>query len=709
MTLTAQDLRPDKDIASLDSKEAEELLRKLDKVITQYAKIYYNANDLLRSMISDKEYDQLIILNREVEEHFPSLVHANSPSVRVGAAPTNQFTKITHTLPMLSLGNAFDDKDLDEFTARIKRFLVLDDDCNITMVAEPKIDGLSLSLRYEGGELISAATRGDGITGEDVTANVRTIADIPVTLLGSPPQIAEIRGEVYMTRPDFAMINLEQLAQKQKPFANPRNAAAGSLRQKDPKITAARPLRFFAYAAGALSTPLGDSHSEFLKKLTAFGFSVNPRITLCKNIEELLSYYQDIIQDRALLDYDIDGVVYKVNCHKWQERLGQTGHAPRWAIAHKFAAEQAITILRNIDIQVGRTGALTPVARLDPVLVGGVIVSNATLHNEDEIIRKDVRIGDHVVLQRAGDVIPQIIRALAEKRKSSSSAYHFPDICPVCKHKAIRIEGEVVRRCTGNFECEAQQRARLVHFVSRLAMNIDGLGRKQIDLFYDLGWVKNPVDIFKLPHRQDEITALERFGDKSATNLSASINHARNVELYRVIYGLGIRQIGLAAAKILALRYLSLDQLIEAVIRADDANSDDYHELIAIEQIGPLKVDHLIHFFNDAPTQNMLKTLLEEISPTPPEAPAKTSPVSGKTVVFTGALIMMSRHEAKARAERLGAKVSGSVSAKTDYLVAGADAGSKRKKAEELNIKILSEEEWVALISKIDRSFDLFI
>ena len=702
---TAAELRPDKDISALSESEATALLAELTEAILYHDRLYHAADDTLQPEISDADYDALIALNREAEAAFPELVRPDSPSVRVGtsaagpSALSSQFTKITHSQPMLSLGNAFTHEDVSEFADRIRRFLSLEETAEIGMTAEPKIDGLSLSLRYEAGALVHAATRGDGTIGEDVTNNVKTIADIPHDLGPGLPDVFEVRGEVYMTRSDFAALNSQQQSNDQKPFANPRNAAAGSLRQKDPAVTRQRPLKFFAYAPGFLSDTVSVTHSEFLALLSEKGFSVNPLTRTCRSVDELLAHYQSIADQRDELAYEIDGVVYKVDRYDWQARLGQVSRAPRWAIAHKFPAEKATTILNGIDIQVGRTGALTPVARLVPITVGGVVVSNATLHNEDEIARKDIRIGDHVVLQRAGDVIPQIIEVVQDKRSRTSQPFVFPDTCPVCGHPADRPEGEAVRRCTGGFSCEAQQREKLKHFVSRHALDIDGLGTRQLDLFYDLGWIKRPADIFKLADRQLEISSLDRMGEKSAANLIAAIHQRKTPELERVIFALGIRQIGQATAKLLAQRYGSVDRLMQAALNASDQSHEDYQGFVAIDQIGDLMVQDIIRFFQDEDNQMMVSDLMTHIQPVAPEQPAKDSAVSGKTVVFTGTLSKLSRNEAKAQAERMGARVSGSVSAKTDYLVAGDAAGSKLTKARELGVKILSEDDWIDLVS----------
>ena len=702
---TAAELRPGTPINSLSRTQAEYLLAQLAKAILHHDRLYHAADDTVQPEISDADYDALIALNRETETAFPDLVRPDSPSVRVGSAntatPTSSglFAKITHNQPMLSLGNAFNANDISDFIERIKRFLSLTDDETIIMTAEPKIDGLSLSLRYESGVLHYAATRGDGTEGEDVTQNVKTIADVPHYLGEGLPDIFEVRGEVYMTRTDFTTLNQQRQEKDQKPFANPRNAAAGSLRQKDPAITRQRPLKFFAYAPGEISAPVAHTHSAFLDLLRETNFSVNPLTQTCTSVDEALAHYGVIAAQRNGLDYEIDGVVYKVDRFDWQNRLGQISRAPRWAIAHKFPAEKATTILQNIDIQVGRTGALTPVARLVPVSVGGVVVSNATLHNEDEISRKDIRIGDHVLLQRAGDVIPQITQVMKDKRPADSQPFQFPDYCPVCGHRAVRPEGEAVRRCTGGFQCEAQQREKLKHFVSRQALDIDGLGTRQLELFYDRGWIRKPADIYRLANRQKDIAGLDRMGEKSAANLIKAIQECRTPELERVIFALGIRQVGQATARLLAQRFGSIDSLMQAALNARESTHEDYLKFIAIDQIGVLMVQDIIAFFSDQNNQALVQDLMGYIQPISPEQPAQDSAVSGKTIVFTGTLTKLSRNEAKAQAERLGARVSASVSLKTDFLIAGEAAGSKLKNARALGVKILTEDDWIELIS----------
>ena len=683
--------------ADLTPIEAADLLARLSQVIAYHNERYHGED---APEISDQEFDSLVRYNNALEAAFPELVLLqNSPNQSVGAKPQAGFGKITHQVPMLSLANAFDDDDVSEFIDRIRRFLRLIEAEEIFFTAEPKIDGLSLALRYENGKLVSAATRGDGTTGEDVTANILVTDSIPKMLHGDPPAVLEVRGELYMDKADFLALNQAQEEKGAKIFANPRNAAAGSLRQKDASVTASRALKFFAYSAGVYEGISWQRHSAFLHDLRVFGFTVNEMTKICDSAASLIAQYQAIGEARATLPYDIDGVVYKVDRHDYQARLGTVSRAPRWAIAHKFPAEKATTILEAIDIQVGRTGALTPVARLAPVNVGGVIVSNATLHNEDEIKRKDVRIGDHVVLQRAGDVIPQIVEVITEKRPANATSFIFPDRCPVCDSAAIRPDGEAVRRCSASLSCSAQFAELMKHFVSRNAFDIEGLGAKQIEQFISLGWLQAPADIFALTERFEEIATLDRMGEKSARNLITAIEERRDIALERVIFGLGIRQIGQATAKLLAMRYESLPALIKAAQDAQDETSPAYQDLVMIDQIGAAMASDIIRFFNDPQNAKAVSDLLAEIRPITPEKPLADSPVAGKIVVFTGTLSRQSRSEAKAVAERLGAKVSGSVSAKTDYVIAGGEAGSKAKKAEALGVALLSEDEWQSLIS----------
>lgn len=656
-------------------------------------------------VISDADYDSLRRRLDEMEKLYPYLADQESPSAKVGAAPAKGFATVAHKVPMLSLGNAFVKEDVADFLTRIRNFLKLQDDAQIEIVAEPKIDGLSCSLRYENGHLVQAATRGDGVTGEDITANVRTIADIPKEIkISRVPDVLEVRGEIYMRRDEFVRLNEQQEQTGGKIFANPRNAAAGSVRQLNPEITAARPLRFFGYALGECSDLSSFGTQESIRiQLKEWGFMQAFPQSICNTLEDILQYYNQIEVMRPELPYDIDGVVYKVNRLDYQGRLGFVARAPRWAIAHKFAAEKAVTILREITIQVGRTGALTPVAELEPVTVGGVVVSRATLHNEDEIVRKDIRIGDHVVIQRAGDVIPQIVSVLTDRRKKGAELFEFPEICPVCGSRAVREEGGAVRRCTGGLICPAQATERLKHFVSRLAFDIEGMGAKIIEEFYEEGLVLTPADIFTLEERdKTSLTPLRKrdgWGDLSAANLFAAINKRRTIALPRFIYALGIRQIGEGTAKRLADHFLTFGALHKAALAAQDQNCESYKELLDIQDVGASVAADLIAFFAEEHNRSVLEQLLSFVAIGPHQPPqAGNSPVAGKTVVFTGTLVTMSRAEAKARAESLGAKVAGSVSGKTDYVVAGADAGSKLAKAGDLGVTILSEEEWGALL-----------
>ncbi|MBB5047194.1 DNA ligase (NAD+) [Rhodopseudomonas rhenobacensis] len=696
------------DLDTLSKAKAKVELKRLSLEIERHNNAYYQDD---APKISDADYDALRRRVEAIEAKFPDLVSADSPTQTVGAAPARGFAKVQHAVPMLSLGNAFSDDEVEEFLARVRRFLKLDADEIPAIVAEPKIDGLSLSLRYEHGELVRAATRGDGFVGEDVTANVRTIKDIPNELaVAKPPAACELRGEVYMLKSDFLALNEKQEAAGEAPFANPRNSAAGSLRQKDVAVTASRPLKFFAYAWGEMSDyPMDQpTQSKMLDWLKRAGFTVNPRITPCKNVDEALAFYRKIGEERAQLAYDIDGVVYKVDRLDYQERLGFAGRAPRWAIAHKFAAEQATTVLNGIEIQVGRTGALTPVARLAPVTVGGVVVQNATLHNEDYIKSLDIHIGDTVIVQRAGDVIPQIVSVVIDKRPKHAEAYQFPHKCPVCHSHATREEGEVVWRCSGALICPAQAIERLKHFVSRNAFDIEGLGEKQVQEFYDDGLIMHPVDIFTLQQRdarsRTKIIDREGYGETSVRNLFAAIDARRSIELHRFIYALGIRHIGEGNAKLLARHYGTIAAFRDAMLAAaagqsaEGNTSEAYQDLNDIGGIGDIVADAVVEFFAEDRNVKAVDELLREIQVRPAEQPKQATPISGKTVVFTGSLTKFTRDEAKAAAERLGAKVAGSVSKKTDYVVAGEDAGSKLTKARDLGVAVLSEDEWLALI-----------
>ncbi len=686
-----------KEVGELTREDAARELERLAAEIARHDRLYYQQDE---PEIDDASYDSLRQRNADIEARFPDLVRDDSPSVQVGAAPAAGFGKVRHSVPMLSLGNVFAEQELRDFVARVRRFLGLGENDQVDFVAEPKIDGLSITLRYEKGHFVQGATRGDGREGEDVTANLKTLQDIPRKLAAPVPDVIEVRGEVYMTKSAFAALNQRQDEKGGKLFANPRNAAAGSLRQLDTKITAERPLKFFAYSWGELSEDIAETHWAFLERLKGWDFSVNPLARLCSSADALMELYHEVEAQRAELDYDIDGVVYKVNRIDLQQRLGYVSRAPRWAVAHKFPAEKAQTLLKRIDIQVGRTGALTPVAILEPVNVGGVLVSRATLHNEDEIQRKDVRVGDTVVLQRAGDVIPQVLEYIPEKRPADSKPYVFPENCPECGSQAIRELDEAVRRCTGGLICPAQAVERLRHFVSRDAFDIEGLGEKQVRFFWDKGWVKTPGDIFRLQrdHGSDSLEALSRqpgWGRQSAQNLFEAIEARRRIELDRFLFALGIRRIGQTTARLLARSYGNWADLQQSMEAARDRESSAYADLLAIDGIGEAVAEDLIGFFGEVHNRELLDDLLSEVEVETYEAPeGADSELSGKTLVFTGTLESMTRSEAKARAEALGAKVAGSVSSKTDYVVAGADAGSKARKAQDLGVELLSEADW---------------
>ncbi len=693
----SRDLR-DVPVADLTSAQAERELETLAREIAGHDEAYYEKD---APVIGDAEYDDLRRRNQAIEARFPALVRPDSPSKRIGAPPAAGFAKVAHARPMLSLGNAMDEADIREFFDGVRRFLKelqKDPALPVETVAEPKIDGLSISLRYEDGRFVLGATRGDGRTGEDVTANLRTVADIPDTIPGDAPRVLEVRGEIYMTRDDFARLNARQEDAGEKTFANPRNAAAGSLRQKDAAVTAARPLRFFAYAWGEVGGPVADTQWGFLARLKDWGFPVDPLARLCAGVDDVLAHYSDVDGRRHGLPYDIDGMVYKINRLDWQDRLGSVSRRPRWAIAHKFAAERAQTVLKRIAVQVGRTGALTPVAELEPVTVGGVVVSRATLHNEDEIRRKDIREGDTVIVQRAGDVIPQIVEVVADERPPESRPFPFPDTCPECGSRALREEGEAVRRCTGGLVCPAQATERLKHFVSRDAFDLEGLGGRHIEAFRKDGLVATPADIFRLEQKAGAIAGREGWGEKSAANLFAAIAAKRTIALERFIYALGIRQVGRATARLLAKQYGSLVAWRAAMDAARDEDSEAYGDLVNIDGIGPSVAGEIVAFFSEPHNREVLDDLAGQLTVQDFAAPAAASPIAGKTVVLTGTLDSMTRGEAKARAEALGAKVAGSVSKKTDYVVVGADAGSKAKKAAELGVTMLSEQEWLALI-----------
>jgi DNA ligase (NAD+) len=676
-------------IDELSEADAANRLMRLAREIARHDKLYHDRD---APEISDADYDALVRENRALEDRFPHLVRADSPSKRLGAAPTTALAKVAHARPMLSLDNAFSADEVQEFVARIKRFLALPAEAFVAFTAEPKIDGLSCSVRYERGELVLAATRGDGSVGEDVTPNVRTIGDIPQHIANAP-DVLEVRGEVYMSKADFEALNERQEAAGGKIFANPRNAAAGSLRQKDASITAARPLRFLAHGWGELSEPLANTQYEAMKRIEGFGIPVADLLVRCSDVAEMLAHYRAIEKARADLPFDIDGVVYKVDRLDLQERLGFVARAPRWGLAHKFPAEKAETTLEAIDIQVGRTGKLTPVGRLKPVGVGGVIVANVTLHNRDEIERLGLRIGDRVRIQRAGDVIPQVVQNLT--RDEPRPAYEFPTRCPECDSEAVAEEGEVDVRCTGGLICPAQRFERLRHFVSRGALDIEGLGEKSIAEFIELGWLHSPADIFRLRNHRAELLGREGWKEKSVDNLLAAIEAKRRPDGPRFIFGLGIRHIGIVTARDLLKCFGTIEEL-RRVAMSEGGEA----ELSSVQGVGPVVAEALVDFFHEAHNREALDDLLAEVSPQPFVSDARATEWSGKTIVFTGSLETMSRDEAKAQAERLGARAAGSVSAKTDLVVAGPGAGSKLKKAEELGIRVINEADWAKIVAE---------
>lgn len=711
------------EIEMTEAEAANELMR-LARQIAHHDRLYHTEDS---PEISDAEYDALVRRNAELETAFPHLIRPDSPSRKVGhAIASSPLSKVTHEVRMMSLDNAFSDEEVQEFVGRVRRFLALGADEPVLVTAEDKIDGLSCSLRYENGRLVRAATRGDGQVGEDVTANVAHITDIVQELKGeNVPAVFEVRGEVYMEKTAFAALNEALMREaresaeargepfdpeKVRQFANPRNAAAGSLRQKDPAITAKRPLRFWAHGWGAASHVPGESQHEVVRRIESWGLPVSPQFRLCRSVDDMLAAYAAIRDGRQGLPFEIDGVVYKVDRLDWQQRLGFVAKAPRWALAHKFPAERAETVLESIDIQVGRTGKLTPVGRLKPVLVGGVTVTNVTLHNRDEIARLGLRPGDRIVVQRAGDVIPQVVDNLT--REDERTPYAFPGHCPQCGSEAVAEEGEVDVRCTGGLICPAQRTERLKHFVSRAALDIDGLGERTIDDFFARGWLESPADIFRLHERKDEILALEGWKDKSVENLLAAVENRRRPDAARLLFGLGIRHVGAVTARDLMKRFRTLPALRETAERAfapaDGPDSLDANgeiaagearaELLSIDGIGPAVVEALGDFFHEEHNREVWDDLLSVVSPPPYVVETKDSVVAGKTVVFTGKLETMSRDEAKAQAERLGAKTSGSVSPKTDLVVAGPGAGSKLKKAAELGIAVIDEAQWAEIV-----------
>jgi DNA ligase (NAD+) len=673
---------------TIGEADAANRLMRLAKEIARHDKLYHDQD---APEISDAEYDALVRENRELEERFPQLVRADSPSRRLGASPTTALAKVPHARPMLSLENGFSEEEVADFIGRVCRFLNLPSDAFVAMTAEPKIDGLSCSVRYERGELVLAATRGDGAVGEDVTANVRTISEIPQKIAGAP-DVLEVRGEVYMSKADFEALNERQEAVGGKIFANPRNAAAGSLRQKDPGITAARPLRFLAHGWGEISEPLAETQFDAMKRIERFGIPVSNLLVRCEDLAAMLAHYRAIEHARADLPFDIDGVVYKVDRLDLQERLGFVARAPRWGLAHKFPAEKAETTLEAIDIQVGRTGKLTPVGRLTPVGVGGVIVANVTLHNRDEIQRLGLRIGDRVRIQRAGDVIPQVVENLT--RDEPRAPYVFPDRCPECESEAVSEEGEVDVRCTGGLICPAQRFERLRHFVSRGALDIEGLGEKSIAEFIELGWLNSPADIFRLRKFREQLLGREGWKEKSVDNLLGSIEAKREPDGPRFLFGLGIRHVGIVTARDLLKCFGTVEELRRAAL-----SEEGEAELSSVQGVGPVVAEALVDFFHEEHNRQALDDLLSEVRPKPFVSDAKQTEWTGRTIVFTGSLETMSRDEAKAQAERLGARAAGSVSAKTDLVVAGPGAGSKLKKAEELGIRVIGEQEWARIVA----------
>lgn len=690
-------------VDQLTLAQAVQELARLAKLIAHHDRLYHQ---LSAPEITDADYDALVIRNRAIEARFPDLQHPDSPSHRVGAPPISGFAKVKHRFPMLSLDNAFTQNDIQDFLSRIRRFLQLPEDTLIEVVAEPKIDGLSASLHYQNGRFVLGATRGDGSEGEDITHNLRAISEIPLLLQGEDiPETLEVRGEIYMRRDDFFALNTARTAAREAEFANPRNAAAGSVRQLDSTITAQRPLHFFAYACEGLSDRDAQTHGETLNALKYWGFCVTDLWRVCQNEEDIMAFYYKLDSIRADLGYDIDGIVYKVNNLGWQNRLGTVGRAPRYAIAHKFAAEKAETTVEDILIQVGRTGVLTPVAILKPVTVGGVVVQRATLHNEDEIARKDIRIGDHVEIQRAGDVIPQVIRVFPERRPPTSPPFSFPQSCPVCGSAAVRIDGEAARRCVDGLVCPAQAVERLKHFVSRHAFDIEGLGEKHMEAFYQERLIQSPVDIFTLESRnRQSLTPLrnkEGWGEQSVKNLFHAINQRRTISLDRFIYALGIPQIGAVTAKLLARHYRSLATMREQLVQAQSPDSEAWQDLLSLEGIGPHMAFSILHFFSLSHNAQIIDNLSASLAiPDFTVDDTSPSPLSGKIIVFTGTLPTLSRAEAKARAERSGAKVTSSVTSRTDYVVVGEDAGSKAKAAQKLGIQTLNEAEFLKTLEE---------
>ena len=715
--MIAKSKRTPADVTKLTKAQAKVELKRLALELEGHDRRYYQDD---APSVTDAEYDALRQRFNAIEKRFPEFVTSESPSQKVGVQPSGRFAKVRHAVPMLSLDNAFAEQDVLDFAARIRRFLKLGDDDSIGFSAEPKIDGLSMSLRYEGGELVTAATRGDGAVGEDVTANIRTLEDVPQKLKGrNVPEVCEVRGEVYMTKQAFLALNERQKAAGDTIFANPRNSAAGSLRQKDPGITASRPLGFFAYAWGEMAAMPADTQSGMIKWFERCGFTTNPLTRLCHSVEELLGFHREIETRRSHLDYDIDGVVYKVDRIDWQERLGFVSRTPRWAIAHKFPAERAVTVLRDIEIQVGRTGSFTPVGKLEPVGVGGVIVQNVTLHNEDYIkgiggdgeqLRegREIMIGDTVIIQRAGDVIPQVVDVVLDKRPDNARSFHFPKKCPCPLHTDVVREETAAgeegarARCTGEFACPYQKIEHLKLFASRRAFDIDGLGEKQLQYFFDEGWVKEPADIFTLQQRNAKLKLeeIEGYGETSVRNLFAAIEGRRNIALERFIYALGMRQVGETTALALARGYGSWEAFHDACLKVARGDEESIAEMDALDQIGDTVIASIAAYFSENHNRGIVERLTRQVTILDAEKPKSNSKVAGKIVVFTGSQEKMTRDEAKATAERLGAKVSGSVSKKTDYVVAGPGAGSKLAEAQKHGVTVLTEDEWLKLIGE---------
>ena len=687
----------EKTVIPLSIEEAKSELNSIINKIEYYDYLYHTKDD---PEISDEDYDYLKKRINLIKKKYPEISIKDNFINKVGSKPSPSFNKIKHGIPMLSLTNAFDDDDIIDFKKRIRKYLNLQDNDVLEVISEPKIDGLSISLRYENGNLVQASTRGDGLIGEDVLQNIKTIQYIPKHLSISLPKIIEIRGEVFMEKHNFIELNKINEKFGTKLFANPRNAAAGSLRQKDPSITYNRKLNFFAYTVSYSSEHFAKTHWEVLEKISDAGFMVNNLSKMCNSTKEIIENYNYISSLRADLDYDIDGVVHKVNDLGWQNRLGNIARSPRWAIAHKLPSEKVQTKLIDINIQVGRTGALTPVARLKQVTVGGVVVSNASLHNEDEIIKKDIRIGDTVIIERAGDVIPHVIEVIKNLRPKDSKKFLFPSFCPTCQSPVMRNKGDVIIRCTGGFKCSAQAIERLKHFISRDALNIEGLGDKQIKMFYESGLLNNIADIFDLNKFKNKLSQTKGYGEKSLKKLFESIENSKYTDLDKVIFGLGIRHVGKTTARILAINFDSLELLMKAFLSANDINSTHYEDILEIDHLGKISINEIIKYFNQEENYILVSKLLTKIKPKPVKLILKSSVLSGKTVVFTGKLLKLSRSEAKYNAEKFGLKVSTSISNNTDFLVVGDNPGSKVKKASDIGVSIISEENWISLINK---------